>query len=94
MSAANHYEISKSGDATGGFSPLAAIEVVRTEVERWEGVTTHEHRFGGLEFRFGRRELGHLHGTIAGLPFPWRIRNELIAAGRALPHTFCPTRVA
>ena len=23
----------------------------------------HEHRFGGIEFRLGRRELGHLHGS-------------------------------
>jgi hypothetical protein len=38
----------------------------------------------------GRRELGHLHGTIADLPFPRRARDELIAAGRARPHHVLP----
>ena len=71
-------------------SPLAAIEAVRDAVVSWEGVTTHEHRFGGIEFRLGRRELGHLHGSIADLPFPRRIRDELVAAGRARPHHVLP----
>src|SRR5207249_6852814 len=71
-------------------APLAAIEAVRAEVATWEGITTHEHRFGGMEFRLGRRELGHLHGSIADLPFPRRIRDELIAAGRARPHHVLP----
>ena len=49
------------------------------------------HRFGGIEFRVGRRELGHLHGDrIADLPFPRRVRDELIAAGRARPHHVLP----
>jgi len=63
---------------------------VESEVASWEGVTTHEHRFGGIEFRVGRRELGHLHRTIADLPFPRSIRDELVAAGRALPHHILP----
>jgi Family of unknown function (DUF5519) len=49
------------------------------------------HRFGGVEFRLGRRELGHLHGDrIADLPFPRRVRDELIAEGRARPHHVLP----
>jgi Luciferase len=71
-------------------SPRAAIETVRAAVASWEGVTTHTHRFGGIEFRLGRRELGHLHGTIADLPFPRRVRDELVAEGRARPHHVLP----
>ena len=71
-------------------SPRAAIEAVGAAVASWEGVTTHNHRFGGIEFRLGRRELGHLHGTIADLPFPRRVRDELVAAGRARPHHVLP----
>jgi hypothetical protein len=67
-----------------------AIEAVRSAVASWDQVTTHEHRFGGLEFRVGRRELGHLHRTIADLPFPRSVRDELIAAGRARPHHVLP----
>jgi Family of unknown function (DUF5519) len=71
-------------------SSREAVEAVRAAVASWEGVTTHDHRFGGLEFRLGRRELGHLHGTIADLPFPRRVRDELVAAGRAKPHHVLP----
>ena len=62
---------------------------VASEVASWAGVTSHPHRFGGTELRFGRRELGHTHGeTLADLPFPKRVAEELIAAGRAQPHHF------
>lgn len=71
-------------------SPREAMETVRRAVAGWEGVTTHEHRFGGIEFRHGRRELGHLHRTIADLPFPRAVRDELIAQGRAQPHHVMP----
>ena len=67
-----------------------AIETVRQAVASWEGVTTHDHRFGGIEFRLGRRELGHLHRSFADLPFPRRIRDELVRDGRAKPHHILP----
>jgi luciferase-like monooxygenase len=61
------------------------------EVSAWPNVTVQPHRFGGVEFRVGRRELGHLHGSRwADLPFPVRVRDELIAAGRAEPHHVLP----
>ena len=66
-------------------------ERIRAEVESWDGVTSHPHRFGGVEFRVGRRELGHLHGDrLADLPFPKRVAEELIADGRARPHHVLP----
>jgi hypothetical protein len=61
------------------------------EVSSWPGVKVGQHRFGGTEFRVGRRELGHLHGNrLADLPFPLLIRNELVAASRAEPHHIYP----
>jgi len=71
-------------------SPATANGVVIHEVSSWEGVSVCEHRRGGVEFRLGRRELGHLHGTIADLPFPRQVRDELVAAGRARPHHVLP----
>lgn len=59
---------------------------VRRELLQRPGVTEGAHRFGGIVFRLGSRELGHLHGeTVADLPFPPHIRDELIAAGRVTP---------
>jgi hypothetical protein len=69
------------------------VKDIRAEVESWEGVSTHAHRFGGVEFRLGRRELGHLYGDpprLADLPFHRRIRNMLVETGRALPHHVLP----
>src|SRR5207244_12653401 len=66
-------------------------QAIVREVSAWPGVTTGPHRFGGIEFRFGRRELGHLHGSrLADLPFPLLVRDELVAAGRAEPHHIHP----
>jgi hypothetical protein len=67
-----------------------ASRIVR-EVESWPGVTVGPHRFGGVEFRRGRRELGHLHGSrLADLPFPIRVRERLVREGRAEPHHILP----
>jgi Family of unknown function (DUF5519) len=64
---------------------------IETEVASWDGVTTHEHRFGGIEFRLGRREIGHLHGSRwADLPFHKGIRDMLVETGRAQPHHVLP----
>lgn len=69
----------------------SAGERIRREVSSWPGVAVTPHRFGGLEYRVGRRELGHVHGDrLADLPFPTRIRDELIAAGRAERHHILP----
>jgi hypothetical protein len=66
-------------------------ERIAAEVESWPGVTSGPHRFGGIEFRLGRRELGHLHDDrFADLPFPRRVRDELVAGGRAKPHHVVP----
>ena len=66
-------------------------EQITSAVQSWPGVEAAPHRFGGIEFRLGRRELGHLHGDrIADLPFPRRVRDELIADGRARPHHVLP----
>jgi Family of unknown function (DUF5519) len=38
-------------------------------------------------YRFGRRQIGHIHHTgVADLTFPRKIHDELISAGRAEPH--------
>jgi hypothetical protein len=64
---------------------------INTELLTWPGVTAQPHRFGGIEFRLNGHELGHLHGSRqADLPFPVRVREELVAAGRASLHHILP----
>ena len=70
---------------------MSASQTIRAAVTGWPGVTEREHRFGGHEFNYGRVELGHIHGDrLADLPFPRRVRDELIAQGRACPHHVLP----
>jgi hypothetical protein len=70
---------------------MAIGESITAEVLSWDGVTSAPHRFGGVEFLVGKRELGHLHGDrLADLPFPRRVRDELVEAGRAKPHHVLP----
>lgn len=68
-----------------------ARDRITTVVLGWNGVTAHPHRFGGTEYRLGRRELGHIHGDyLLDIPFPKRVRDELVAAGLAEPHHVLP----
>jgi len=58
---------------------------------QWENVTRQPHRFGGIEFRLGRRELGHIHGNhLVDIPFPLHVRNEVIREGKAAEHHLLP----
>jgi len=58
----------------------------------WPGVEAVPHRFGGTEYRYGRKEMGYVHGDrLADLPLPRRLRDEVIGAGPAQPTASCPT---
>lgn len=60
-------------------------------VTSWEGVESGPHRYGGLEFRLGNRELGHIHGdALVDIPFPRAVRDELVEARQAEPHHIIP----
>jgi len=73
-----------------------AVDALVSEVGRWEGVdVTAEPRFGGPMFQLGRGQLGHLHdagerGAFADIPLPRALRDQLIAEGRARPHSAMP----
>ena len=65
--------------------------LIREAVTAWPGVEAVPHQFGGTEYRFGRKEMGHVHGDrLADLPLPRKLHDEVIAAGRAQPHHVLP----
>ena len=68
-----------------------AISGARDEITKavlnWEGATAAPHRFGGTEYRLGRREIGHIHGDhMVDIPFPTQVRHAIMAVGDAEPH--------
>jgi hypothetical protein len=77
-----------------GLDPMTlngASAQIRAAVLAWPGVTAHPHRFGGVDYRLGARELGHIHGDhLVDIPLPTRVRDEIVAAGLAEPHHILP----
>jgi hypothetical protein len=68
-------------------APKQIVDILLT----WDGIGAHPHRFGGTEFQIGRREIGHTHGDIlVDIPFPKKVRDEIVAAGEAEPHHILP----
>jgi hypothetical protein len=68
-----------------------AAQRIQTELLSWPHVEAHPHRFGGTEYRIGKRELGHIHGDhLVDIPFPTKVRDEVVAAGLAEPHHLLP----
>ena len=60
-------------------------------VSSWDAVEIGPHRYGGLEFRLGKRELGHIHGdALVDIPFPRSVRDEIVESRLAEPHHIIP----
>lgn len=69
----------------------SAGQKIYEAVKRWEEIKDAPHRFGGTEFRVGRREVGHVHGdSLVDIPFPLYVRDEVVKSGEAEPHHILP----
>ena len=67
------------------------IDALETEIREWNNVNRHLHKYGGIQFDVGKKEMGHIHGNgMVDIHFPMAIRNELIETGKALPHHTLP----
>ena len=68
-----------------------ASKTILETLSTWEGISIEPHRFGGWEFKLGSREIGHIHGdSLIDIPFPKKVRDEIVAAGQAQPHHILP----
>lgn len=73
-------------------SVRGASKIIQQTLLSWPNVTALPHHFGGTEYRYGeKREIGHIHGdSLVDIPFPKKVRDEVVAAGRAEPHHILP----
>jgi Ni,Fe-hydrogenase I large subunit len=72
-------------------SVKGAKEKINQAMKKCDGITEEDHRFGGTEYKLGKREIGHIHGNhLVDIPFSIRIRNEIIENGEAQPHHILP----
>lgn len=64
---------------------------ISREMAQWQGLSVQPHRFGGIEWVLGKREIGHIHGdVVVDAPLPKRVRDELIVSGEAEAHHVLP----
>lgn len=68
-----------------------AKQRIESTLREWPGIDAQPHRYGGTEYRFGRREIGHVHGDhLVDIPFPKDVRDAVVSDGRAEPHHILP----
>jgi hypothetical protein len=66
------------------------VERVVAVVREWPGVSLAGHPYDGVEFRLDDYEFGHAHygWESVHVNYPRRMRDALIAEGRASEHTY------
>lgn len=58
---------------------LETIDNIEAEVAHWEGVTTSVHKYGGLQFNFNGKELGHIHSNgLLDMPLSRAVKQKLM----------------
>lgn len=70
---------------------LSWTKTVTDALLSWPGVTSEPHRFGGIEFQWDGKEIGHMHGNrLVDVRFRRSLRDQLVSEGRAQPHHIYP----
>lgn len=66
---------------------VLSIEKIEDEVSTWKDVTLTLHKFGGLQFNYGKTELGHIHSNgILDVLFSRQLKHSLIKDGLVEDH--------
>jgi hypothetical protein len=63
------------------FSPriINAIDSIEKEVTGWHGVYVSLHKFGGIQFNYNGKEIGHIHSNgILDISFSKKTKNQLL----------------
>ncbi len=63
------------------------MDEIENEVLRWEGVTKSIHKYGGVQFNYHRKEIGHIHGNgLLDMLLSRKLKQELMGEGMVLDH--------
>ncbi|PAW92114.1 hypothetical protein CKK33_00830 [Mucilaginibacter sp. MD40] len=61
------------------FRLLEAIDEIEAELVTWENVTTSLHKYGGLQFNYNGKELGHIHSNgLLDMPLSRIVKQRLM----------------
>ena len=70
---------------------LLTIDRIESEVSKWDGINVTLHKFGGLQFNFNNREIGHIHSNgILDILFNRNTKSILVERGMASDHHVFP----
>ncbi|OJW12897.1 MAG: hypothetical protein BGO48_02405 [Mucilaginibacter sp. 44-25] len=70
---------------------MEAIDEIEAELITWENVTTSLHKYGGLQFNYNGKELGHIHSNgLLDMPFSRSKKQQLMQQDKRVKdhHTF------
>ncbi|WP_293789201.1 luciferase family protein [uncultured Pedobacter sp.] len=66
---------------------LGWFDDIENEVLSWDGTNVSLHKFGGTQFNYGRKEIGHLHSNgLLDILVGRQVKQELLASGKAEVH--------
>jgi hypothetical protein len=66
---------------------IKCMDEIEQDLSQWNGVSIHDHKYGGIQFNYGNKELGHIHGNgMLDVLLNRDIKNELIVNGHAKEH--------
>jgi len=63
------------------------MDEIETEVLKWENTTVQIHKYGGLQFNCGRKEIGHIHSNgLLDMLLSRSVKQMLMKNGRIEDH--------
>jgi hypothetical protein len=66
---------------------LDVFSDIETEVSSWEGVSTSIHKYGGMQFNYLNKELGHVHSNgVTDVRLNRKIKEGVILSSLAEDH--------
>ena len=66
---------------------LDYIDEIEKEVLSWKGTSVQLHKYGGVQFNVGQKELGHIHGNgLLDMLLTKADQEHLVKTGRVTQH--------
>jgi len=67
------------------------IDDLKSELKNWPGISFSRHEYGGLQFDYHGKEIGHIHSNgLLDILFSKNIKAELMKEGRIMDHHVLP----
>ena len=63
------------------------LDDIENEVSGWKGISISIHKYGGIQFNYYAKEIGHLHGNgLLDVLYNKQTKKHLLEGGRIQPH--------